>query len=312
LLIRGNSRVAFERILEATQGRTTVERPVRRLGDSDEFAYIRTLMPRGAQEEDGFIYLSDPFIRRQVGPQVKLAERRRAICYNHLRMIGNAALLYHTETGRWPDSLLTLSQAKYSPYFKVAQLTPTPDLTCPDGGNYALSHDGTHGMCSRHGHAHFLTPGCETPLPDVNGEEADEYQGFLQEYNEYWKTYFDPIAIRIQTNPQRYRVETIVLPLINNSIYKSLAETLGGKPQPFAAKPMLPNTIFSLNLRFNKKYLIDAIDEQVRKEPQHTPEAIASWLALVEGGSYGAEFGGAAGGVDGGEGGYQNGEEHHH
>jgi hypothetical protein len=201
-------------------------------------------------------------------------------------MIGNAALLYHTETGRWPDSLLTLSQTKCCPYFKVAQQTPTPDLTCPDGGNYALSPDGTRGVCSLHGHAHFLTPGCETPLTDVNGEEADEYQGFLQEYNEYWKTYFDPIAIRIQTSPERYRVETIVLPLINNSIYKSLAEILGGKPGPFAAEPMLPNTIFSLNLRFNKEQLIKAMDEQFRKEPEQTPETIASWLALIEGGTY--------------------------
>ena len=41
---------------------------VTRLGDTTEFAYIRTLMPRGAAEEDGFIYLSDPFIRRLVGP----------------------------------------------------------------------------------------------------------------------------------------------------------------------------------------------------------------------------------------------------
>src|SRR5439155_24018408 len=31
-------------------------------------------------------------------------------------------------------------------------------LTCPDGGLYSLSSDGTQGVCSHHGHAHFLPP----------------------------------------------------------------------------------------------------------------------------------------------------------
>ena len=56
-------------------------------------------MPRGAKEEDGFVYMSDPFIRHMVGPQLKLSERRRMLCYNHLRMIGHAALLYRSEHG---------------------------------------------------------------------------------------------------------------------------------------------------------------------------------------------------------------------
>jgi hypothetical protein len=286
LHVRSNSRVAFERVLETILGRSTSGRPVRGLGNSDEYAYIRTLMPRGAKAEDGFIYLSDPFIRRQVGPQVKLTERRRAICYNHLRMISHAALLYHTEKGRWPDSLQTLISAKCCPYFKIAQFSPTADLFCPDGGNYTLSPDGTHGICSRHGHAHFLTPGCELPLTKVNGEEADEYRSFLQEYNQYWRTYFDPIAIRIQTNPDRYRVETIVLPLINNSIYKSLAETLGGKPEPFDAPPILGKTICSLSLRLNKERLVKEMENQFRQEAEQGPETFASWFALTADGRY--------------------------
>ena len=68
-------------------------------------------MPRGAKEEDGFVYLSDPFIRRLMGPTVKLTERRRVLCYNHLRMIGHAALLYRTEHGRAPQSLEELEQS---------------------------------------------------------------------------------------------------------------------------------------------------------------------------------------------------------
>ena len=47
----------------------------------------------------------------------------------------------------------------------------------------------------------------------MTGEEADEYNAFLTEYNQYWRTFFDPIGIRIKVSPERYRLETIVLPL---------------------------------------------------------------------------------------------------
>jgi hypothetical protein len=63
-------------------------------------AYIRTLMPRGAKEEDGFLYLSDAFIRRLVGPSLKLTERRRVLCYNHLRMIGHLRNPFRRHEGR--------------------------------------------------------------------------------------------------------------------------------------------------------------------------------------------------------------------
>ena len=103
--MRGNSLAAFKRVLEAIAGKTADGKPARRLGESLEFQYIRTLIPRGAAEEDGLIYLSDPFIRNLVGPRIKLTEQRRVLVYNHLRMIGHAALLFRTETGRAPKSL---------------------------------------------------------------------------------------------------------------------------------------------------------------------------------------------------------------
>ncbi len=246
LHLRSNSWVAFQRLIRAVQGRT-----VKRLGESAEFAYIRTLMPRGATEEDGIIYLSDPFIRRLVGPQLKLTERRRVICYNHLRMIGHAALLYRTETGGPPKSLAALAEAQCAPGLFGAGI-----LACPDSGQYSIAADGMTGVCSRHGHAQFLTPCLEIPVAEVSGAEADEYKAFLSEYNQYWRTYFDPIALRVQLTPKRFRVETVILPLIDNSIYTRLAETLGGEPEPLDALPVPNRNIFSLAFRLNKDALL--------------------------------------------------------
>jgi hypothetical protein len=259
--VRSNSKAALQRVIEAIKGKRMDGQPLRRLGETAEFAYMRTLMPRGAKElEDGLIYMSDPFIRRLVGPQLKLTERRRMLCYNHLRMMGHAALLYRTERGLWPRSLEDLAETNTSP-----GLFGQGELSCPDGGKYSLSADGKSGVCSRHGRAEFLTPNLEIPVTQVTGAEADEYEAFLDEYNQYWRTYFDPIALRVRMTPQQYRIETIVLPLIDNSIYTGLARALGGKPEALDPLPVPKRNIFSISAHLNKESYLPDIAQMERE-----------------------------------------------
>jgi hypothetical protein len=251
LHVRSNSKTGMQRVLDAIKGKDAANRSVARLGESLEYQYIRTLMPHGAKEEDGFIYLSDPFIRRMVGPIVRLTGRRRMLCYNHLRMVGHAAEMFATEFGRPPGSVEELLKAKCLP----GPLNED-DFVCPDGGKYTLSADHTTGTCSHHGNANHLVPCCETTLAWATGTEVDEYDAFLRDYNNYWRRYFDPIAIRVQVTPERYRLETIILPLINNSIYQGLAETLNGKPEALDALPVPTRNILTVAGRFNKEAIL--------------------------------------------------------
>jgi hypothetical protein len=278
LHVRSNSYEALRRIVDATRGKTSQNQPVHRLGDTAEFAYIRTLMPRGAPEEDGFIYLSDPFIRRLVGPERKLTERRRMLCYNHLRMIGHASLLYQTENGKPPASIGALAEADCCPGpFNEGE------LKCPDGGTYSLAQDGTTGVCSHHGHAQLLRPCCEIPVARVGPEEAAEYRAFLSDYNQYWRTYFDPIAIRIQITPKRYRLETIVLPLIDNSIYTGLARILGPKAEPLDILPVPKRNIFSVAVRVNKAQLLQDVGLVDARQPaEGHPQARQTRLTALD------------------------------
>ncbi|MBV9925298.1 MAG: hypothetical protein JOZ96_09815 [Acidobacteria bacterium] len=267
LHVRSNSLAAFRRVIEAVKGRDAQGRPVRRLGDTPEFAYMRTLMPRGDAREDGFVYLSDPFVRRLMGPVVKLTERRRLLCYNHLRMIDHAALLFRTEHGRAPENLEELRATGAAPGLFGEGL-----LSCPDGGRYALSADGMAGVCTRHGHALRLTPNIETPVAQVSAEEAAEYRAFVAEYNQYWRTFFDPIAFRLKVAPEELRVETVILPLIDNTIYTGLASALGGRPEPLDDLPVPRRDIFSAGLRLNK--------EQYLKELRTRPGRAADFFDL--------------------------------
>jgi hypothetical protein len=280
LHVRSNSLAAFKRIVEAIKGKDAQGRAVRRLGETAEFAYIRTLMPRNDAREDGFVYLSDPFVRRLMGPSVKLTERRRLLCYNHLRMIGHAALLFRTEHGRAPKSLEELRDSGAAP-----GLFGEGALSCPDGGHYSLSADGTAGACSHHGHALRLTPNIEAPVAEVSGEEADEYRAFVAEYNQYWRTYFDPIAFRLKVAPEELRVETVILPLIDNTVYTGLARALGGAPEQLDGLPVPRRNIFSAAFRLNKQDLVRELrDEDARRPDTSDAEDIFDYPFGVPGG----------------------------
>ncbi len=102
-----------------------------------------------------------------------------------------------------------------------------------------------------------MVPCNEIPLAQCTKNEAQQYKQFVEQYSQYWRTYFDPIVIRLQVTPKQYRAETIILPLIDNSIYTGMAMALGGEPQPLDALPVPKKNIFTVALRFNKQPLMD-------------------------------------------------------
>lgn len=258
LHVRSNSKAALERTIAAILGEKIDGKPVPRLGDSAEYKYIRTLMPLGAVEEDGFIYLSDPFIRRIVGPELKLTSQRRMLCYNHLRMIGHGALLFQTQKGRLPKSLAELAEAKCAPGEFGAD-----KYRCPDGGRYELAADGLTAVCSHHGHAMALAPCCEVAVESITPGEARQYRDFVEQYSRYWQRFFDPIAIRVQVTPDQYRAETIILPLIDNSVYSGMAAVLSGEPEPLDSLPVPKRNIFTVATRFKKPELSEDVKVKV-------------------------------------------------
>lgn len=269
LHLRSNSRPALERIIDAIQGKSANGKLVQRLGDTAEFAYIRTLLPPDAPEEDGLIYLSDPFMRHMVGPQLRLTERHRMVCYSNLKMISHASLMYRTEQGKPAASLAELAHAACVPgEFGAGQ------LACPDGGTYSLAVDGLTGVCSHHGYASYLTPCSEIEVREVTAPEANAYRQFLTDYNRYWRVYFDPIAVRLTITPKRYRAETIVLPLIDNTVYSRLARALGEKPEPLDALPVPKRNIFTVAARFDKRALLHDLQlDALIEEPEPPTDA---------------------------------------
>lgn len=257
LHVRSNSLPAFQKVLAAIAGKNEKGETCKRLGESTEFAYIRTVLPRNAGDEDGLVYLSDPCIRRLLGPRVKLTQQQRLRAFNHLKMIERAALMYRTENGHAPKSFEELAQSGCAP-----GVFGEGKWACPAGGKYTLSKDGMSASSTVFGSCGHLTPLVEIPLENVSQTDADAYKQFLQAYNQYWRTFFDPIAVRIKVSPERFQLETVVLPLIDNSIYTGMAEAVGGPTVPLATLPVPPKTIHSVTAHINKSPILKMLPDE--------------------------------------------------
>src|SRR5262249_11976449 len=160
----------------------------------------------------GYLYASEAFIKRLVGPEAKIAEKRRVQCFNNLVMLNNASMFYRLEYGRSPASLTDLIQGRFIDPAKVV---------CPHGGAYAFDTRRDTCTCSLHNRLKYLTPNAELPVLKVSTEERDEYQRYQARYQAFWQTVFDPLAVRITVGP-RVSLDVCVRPVATGSLYHDL------------------------------------------------------------------------------------------
>ncbi len=228
IAIVSTSKAALQRIVE------TSARRLSSLAQADDFRYMRTIFPQNAAEEDIFIYLSDAHIRNLVGPRWKIGEARRMRCSGNMTLLANARLWFKAEQRREP----TLKELIAGGYMGNAS------AVCPDHGVYQVDKNGQP-HCSLHNRQGLLTPVGEVPLQKITRQEEVQYNAFLENYNRYWTKFFDPIGIRIKMGKD-IRIQTCILPLIENSWYDGMAAFSGRSPGELTESNVLPRTIMSI------------------------------------------------------------------
>jgi len=208
------------------------------LGVSAEFRYLLGQLPLADDSDEIFGYFSDPFIRAMVGPRLKIAQHRRRMVRAQLDLVTAAALLYELDHGR-PASLDDLL---------AAGLVAQDWLDLPDGGRLVLG-DGGVARAPGYGEPGAMTPLTDLAVTTATPAEAAGYRRYVDDYNRYWSEYFDPVAIRVRLDDP-LTVDTLILPLIENSIYNNVRMAVGGGPvdlSPPAATPA-PITVLSLRI----------------------------------------------------------------
>ncbi len=213
-VLYSNSPTAIRRAIDAYNGKRTS------MAKSLDFDYIRTLYPLGDKEEDGLIFLSDPFIRSLVGPRTRIAEKRRIEAITSLEIVKNAALLYLWESPG--EKVPALEQLYDKGYLDRKYLQTEPgDRISWDAATFTASSE-------RYGRLGYLTPIIDLPVEKVTAREEADYNRFRERYQDYWRRYFDPIGMRIAAG-RDIALSVTILPLIDNSEYNQMKSYVGGR-----------------------------------------------------------------------------------
>ncbi len=262
--VYSNSRAALLRVIETRRGRRAC------LAEAADFKYMRAaVFPLDPNAEDGFVYLSDPFLRGVVGPELRIKQRRRLQAVTSLKVLSNAALLYGFRIGP--------GEPEFEDLVKAGALDPN-DLYDPAGGIFTWDTRGVP-RSSTYGRLTWLTPLIEMPCERVTAAEKAEYDEFRERYSRYWREYFDPVGMRLKLD-QRVRVETCILPLIESSTYNDLRQFAGGEPIRVNVADIPKTVVCRGTWKLNERARHEITQALLDMVPQPRAEWIGHWVTL--------------------------------
>lgn len=219
-----NSLVQLRRLGDAIAGRSQT------LTSSDEYVFFRNRYLCGAEDEKGFLILTDATIRRWCGPVWRIGDSRRT----------RAAAALAELTAR---NLAAIAAGT------VVEGTISTDLSIPGGGEIKLTLRGP--VSSTYGSLEFLTPIAELAIEKVTGAEAEAYERFRRSYQQNWRRYFDPIAVRFALGKGRVGLDLSVMPLIAGTEYADLIDFTHGTSLAASAGDPHPETLLHVVLGVN-------------------------------------------------------------
>lgn len=185
------------------------------LGQSDEFRYMR-LKLAPTPKTQAFVYLSDPFIRRLVGPEERILQMRQGTERKRMEELAAAVELRRLDHPGGARDHETLKRLGY-----LRAGFPMEGLNQGKGGEPISQTWGT---------LSHLRPLAKVALKTVTEEEAKTYASFQETYTSYWQRYFDPIAFRLDSGADGGRsLETFILPLLEHSIYREWREIVASE-----------------------------------------------------------------------------------
>jgi hypothetical protein len=205
-----NSLGAIERVI------ATIQKRAPRLADEPDFRYM---LARDAEvPADVLAFMSDRFVSEVVGPRQKILEARRQLALAELSRPGFAALLYGWVFGRAPANLDELL---------ASGLLRRDELAHADGDRISWAPE--TGARSSWGTVGGLLPLIDRPTPaKVTPSESAAYKLFVDGYQSYWRTYMDPVAVRLALPADGpLAMDLRILPIISGTDYADLARTVG-------------------------------------------------------------------------------------
>lgn len=184
--------------------------PATSLGHSAEFKYMLSQQPM-TENTKILVYMSDPFIRRLTGPEMKIGQYRRMQARALLEHWSAASLKSKFFSGKAITDSKALVERGYA---KEEWLKQAAGLTWDQGVPTLPSW----------GRASRMATLLDHPVTRVTEAERKAYSDYEEAYSDRWGKFFDPIAIRVdQEAEKRWVMDLFVLPLIDASIYDGIS-----------------------------------------------------------------------------------------
>ncbi|GAB4140261.1 MAG: hypothetical protein Tsb009_09520 [Planctomycetaceae bacterium] len=221
-----NSLVQLERLAKTFQGRE------KSLSSLPEYTFFRNRYRINDEDESGLLIVTDATIRRWCGPKWRIATSRRTRAY---------AIMAHYQAEHL--------QKIVSGNLKARALSTR--LHVPDLGTLMLTSDGV--TSSEYGSLEFMTPIAEMDFDRVTPDEEAAYRSWRNQYQNYWRQYFDPIAVRFSMSKQRLSADVTVMPLIQQSQYGEFVQLTSGVKIASNAGDRHPETLLHWAMAVNPK-----------------------------------------------------------
>jgi hypothetical protein len=202
--VLGNAVVVTNSLKQLERIAAVHQKKVPSLGSLDEYVFFRERYRRGEADEACLIVVSDATIRRWCSPQWRIADSRRT------RVAAAMADLQAAHAGA-----LALGTATPQPL--ESPLLPNEKLTLTKSG----VHSATYGTLE------FMTPIIELGITSATSAERVGYERWRDAYQNNWRNYFDPIALRVVNSKEKLALDLTVMPLIANSEYRELVDFTG-------------------------------------------------------------------------------------
>ena len=254
LLLISTSKQELQTVLDLAAGRET---GTASLGESAEWrAMTARLHPR--KDTRYYAYLSDAFIRRLVGPAVKIGQLRRLQAKADLETITASALLYKHDGHDDTPSLRQLGDKGYLP-------------KSIDPSAYSLRKD-LSVVSAQYGNLSRGATLLDNPVENVTAREVELYEQYRERYSNYWRQYFDPIVIRIDdAEDGSLAMHTFILPLLDSRLYSSMRQGFVQEDkQPLRVPRLKPAPVLSISMQFGEPVWREWVREMGQALMQYT------------------------------------------
>lgn len=220
-----NSPAQLRLLAEVLRGRR------RSLASSEEYIFFRDRYRRGDPSETAFLILTDATIRRWCGPLWRIADSRRTRVAAVLADL-RAAEIERRLGGSVKEGPIETGLGAWAGGFRTTERGPVSET---------------------YGSLDFLTPIAELSISKVTKAEAETYERFRQSYQRNWRQFFDPIAVRLTSRPDRLAADITVMPLIEGTEYRELIQVTRGVEIPARSGDPHPEAIFQVIAGIDKE-----------------------------------------------------------